>query len=89
MLPGTGGWRVPAWVVGERKAEGSRNGAAAAAGAGGATGRREFEGLRERMERERGEATGREGQGQADGGDATRRRGTLGGMLAGQFGGEG
>ncbi|OJD40722.1 uba domain-containing protein ucp14 [Diplodia corticola] len=77
MLPLASGWRVPGWVVGERKAEG-----------GG--GRREFEGLRQRMEREHGAATtGREG-GAGDGAQAdgeARRRGTLGGMLAGQFGG--
>ncbi|EKG13275.1 Protein of unknown function DUF3328 [Macrophomina phaseolina MS6] len=81
VLPWASGWRIPAWVVGERKMDGG-------------AGRREFEGLRQRMEREHGAAasTGREGAdaaaAQADGADA-RRRGTLGGMLARQFGGEG
>ncbi|GME41224.1 Uba domain-containing protein ucp14 [Neofusicoccum parvum] len=86
-LPWASGWRVPAWVVGERKAEAGANGGG---GGGGAAGRREFEGLRQRMEREHGAAaaTGREGGPAQAEGDA-RRRGTLGGMLAGQFGGEG
>ncbi|KAK8213754.1 hypothetical protein IWZ01DRAFT_215115 [Phyllosticta capitalensis] len=80
-------WRLPAWVVGEQiKAEGPASPAAAAAGS-----RREFEGLRERMERERGSATGRDAGGAAgEGAEARRREGTatsLGGMLAGQFGG--
>lgn len=92
ILPmGASAWRVPGWVVGERKAavEGGGGG-----GGGGGARRGEFEGLRQRMEREHGAAasTGREGAGSAaqaaDGADA-RRRGTLGGMLAGQFGGEG
>ncbi|KAL1652293.1 hypothetical protein SLS58_000420 [Diplodia intermedia] len=83
MLPWTNGWRIPGWLVGEQKAAGG--------------GRREFEGLRQRMEREHGAAatTGREGGGAGGAGDGAqadgeaRRRGTLGGMLAGQFGGEG
>ncbi|KAK7567270.1 hypothetical protein IWX50DRAFT_552042 [Phyllosticta citricarpa] len=66
-------WRLPGWVVGEQ------------------TKTDEFESLRERMERERerGSATGREmGAGSAgEGGEARRREGTLGGLLAGQFGG--
>lgn len=74
MLPLVNGWRIPGWIVGERKAEG---------------GRREFEGLRQRMEREHGATTGREGGDGAQTEGEARRRGTLGGMLAGQFGGEG
>ncbi|KAK7553546.1 hypothetical protein IWX49DRAFT_216217 [Phyllosticta citricarpa] len=87
-------WRLPGWVVGEQTktdGPGSAAAAAAAAAAGAGGSRREFESLRERMERERerGSATGREmGAGSAgEGGEARRREGTLGGLLAGQFGG--
>ncbi|KAK8174067.1 hypothetical protein IWX90DRAFT_399383 [Phyllosticta citrichinensis] len=67
-------WRLPGWMVGEHtKADGP-----------------EFESLRERMERERGSATGRDmgaGAAAGEGIEARRREGTLGGLLAGQFGG--
>ncbi|KAK8165378.1 hypothetical protein BKA80DRAFT_271217 [Phyllosticta citrichinensis] len=84
-------WRLPGWMVGEHtKADGPGGAAAATAAAGAGGSRREFESLRERMERERGSATGRDmgaGAAAGEGIEARRREGTLGGLLAGQFGG--
>ncbi|KAF2488486.1 hypothetical protein BU16DRAFT_227980 [Lophium mytilinum] len=74
ILPGASGWRVPAWVVGEKPGQARSGG---------------FEGLRRRLEGEReggilaGEGVvGERGEGRA-------RRRTLGGLVAGQFGGAG
>ncbi|KAF2812103.1 uncharacterized protein BDZ99DRAFT_496620 [Mytilinidion resinicola] len=79
LLPGASGWRVPAWVVGEKQGQARSGG---------------FEGLRRRLEGEReGGILAGEGVvgGGADGGRGrgTGRRRTLGGLVAGQFGGGG
>lgn len=76
LLPGASGWRVPAWMVGEEAA-----GEAAA-----------FEGLRQRLESERGEGGAGASSGILAGETATatarqRQRRTLGEMIGGQFGG--
>lgn len=69
-LPGAGAWRVPAWVVGERRARGAREG---------------FEGLRRRMEDQAGgSGSGRE-EGEGGGRRRARRTlgGVLGSMVGG------
>ncbi|OCK84938.1 hypothetical protein K432DRAFT_439655 [Lepidopterella palustris CBS 459.81] len=76
LLPYALTWRVPGWMVGEKRGEGGREG---------------FEGLRRRLEAEReagsGLATGILAQG-GEGGQQRRRR-TLGQMVVEQFRGAG
>jgi hypothetical protein len=75
LSPSSHGFRVPAWIVGERERRGGVTGGAGGSGSGSAAERERFEDLRRRLEGEAAASTS------VENGGGQRRRGGGNGIM--------